>query len=110
MRLKSKKRKNGGRFQKKKQRKDKRKKEPKTHKRKVNRISKDSCLAIVCIDNAVKAMTMLKGKVFSFEKQLKRFVKMSAQALKKVGKKRPSKTSWRKRLFRRSVDRSIHGR
>ena len=84
---KKKKRKNGGRIQKKKQRKDKRKKEKKTHKRKMNRISKDSCLAIVCIDNAVKAMTMLKGKVFSFEKQLKRFGKMSGQAEKKVGKK-----------------------
>merc|ERR1712183_276520 len=30
---------------------------------------------------------MLKGKVFSFEKQLKRFGKMSTQAVKKVGKK-----------------------
>ena len=50
--------------------------------------SKDStCLPLVCIDNAVKALSQLKGKVFSFEKQLKRYGKMSSQAANKVGKK-----------------------
>ena len=59
-----------------------------TKKEKKTKISKDStCLPLVCIDNAVKSMNMLKGKVFSFEKQLKRFGKMSTQAEKKVGKK-----------------------
>ena len=68
-------------------RKDKKNKK-KTKKEKKTKISKDStCLPLVCIDNAVKALNMLKGKVFSFEKQLKRFGKMSGQAEKKVGKK-----------------------
>ena len=68
-------------------RKDKKNKK-KTKKEKKTKISKDStCLPLVCIDNAVKALNMLKGKVFSFEKQLKRFGKMSTQAEKKVGKK-----------------------
>ena len=56
-------------------------------KRNKNKISRDSCLPLVCINNAVKSMTIVKGKIFSFEKQLKRFEKMSKQAVNKVGKK-----------------------
>ena len=52
-----------------------------------NKIIRDSCLPLVCINNAVKSMTIVKGKIFSFEKQLKRFEKMSKQAVNKVGKK-----------------------
>ena len=59
-----------------------------TKKEKKNQVSKDSsCLPIVCIDNAVKALNQLKGKVVSFEKQLKRYGKLSTQAVNKVGKK-----------------------
>ena len=52
-----------------------------------DKIIRDSCLPLVCINNAVKSMTIVKGKIFSFEKQLKRFEKMSKQAVNKVGKK-----------------------
>ena len=92
-----KKRKIGRRIQKRKEKKEQRqgkekrkgkKNKKRTKKEKRNKLGKDStCLPLVCVDNAVKAMNMLKGKVFSFEKQLKRFGKMSTQAVKKVGKK-----------------------
>ena len=89
---KRKERKNKKRTKKEKKNKKRTRKEKKnkmrTKKEKKTEISKDStCLPLVCIDNAVKALNMLKGKVFSFEKQLKRFGKMSGQAEKKVGKK-----------------------
>ena len=59
-----------------------------TKSKKKNQMSKDStCLPIVCIDNAIKALNQEKGKVVSFEKQLKRYGKLVTQAEKKVGKK-----------------------